>query len=357
MTPKSPSAQNAEPDYMAALKASDLVSESGVTQDVMRKLTPHICHAFGAYGWGLLLTGDPLPQFDVFVQTNIGDAEMAKISTGAMVIYNEFSELGSQHRAKVHAVNRSKSKCAGADIIMAWQMFVPSGFLGVTFLIGDGQKVPSVQEIRIFSLLANQLGAAIESSRMHQQVLSEVTMDSAEGEDAATGLPGRKHFMRDLAHEFRRSARYGHDLSCLFIDLSCLGTIKRTHSAEVHDRLLGQVARALRRTIREVDVAARYGASQFAIILPDTNVEGARFVAQRFLFAVEDLQVSSRSKPGPCLRDCDVRICIGQAKRSEDTAKGLVARIRSALDRAKKKGSRDSVITAPMRASSRKAKK
>jgi len=342
---------------MAALKASDLISERGVTQDVMRKLTPHICHAFGAYGWGLLLTGDPLPQFDVFMQTNIADAEMAKISTGAMVLYNEFAELGFQHHAKIHAVNRSKSERPGADIIMAWQMFVPSGFLGVAFLIGDGQKVPSVQEIRIFSLMANQLAAAIESSRMHQQVLSEVTMDSAEGEDAATGLPGQKHFMKDLAHEFRRSDRYGHDLSCVFIDLSCLGKIKRTYSADVHDRLLGQVARALRKTIREVDVAARYSASQFAIILPDTNAEGARFVAQRFLLAFEDIQVSSKRKPTPCLRDCEVRICIGQAKQRNDTAKALVARIKDALSRAKKKGSGDSLITAPMRATARKTRK
>jgi diguanylate cyclase (GGDEF)-like protein len=295
----------------------------------------------------VLLSADPLPQFDVFLRTRVPDEEMANISLGAMVLYNEFSDLATGQRATIHPVNCSRSKRSGADIVLAWQMFAPSGFLGVSFVIGDGSKVPSAHEMRIFSLLANQLAAAIESSRMHQQMVSEVAMDSAEAEDVPTGLPGKGDFMKELAHEIKRAARYGHDLSCALVDLSCLDSIKRNYSADVYDRVLGQVGRALRKNVREVDVAARFGASQFAMLLPDTNAAGARFVAQRLLLAIEDIPVAaSRSKPGPCLGGEDVRVCIGQARRKNETARTLISRVQEALARAKSKGSNDTVILA-----------
>jgi diguanylate cyclase (GGDEF)-like protein len=281
---------------------------------------------------------------------------MANISLGAMVLYNEFSDLATGQRATIHPVNCSRSKRSGADIVLAWQMFAPSGFLGVSFVIGDGSKVPSAHEMRIFSLLANQLAAAIESSRMHQQMVSEVAMDSAEGEDVPTGLPGRGHFIRELSHEIKRSSRYGHDLSCGLVDLSCLDTVKRRYSADVYDRVIGEVGRALRRTVREVDVAARLGASQFAVLLPDTDVAGARFVAERFLQAIEDIPVAaSHREPGPCLGGKDVRVCIGQARRKEETARAFISRLQEALVRAKSGGSEEEIIVVAARSKGTKS--
>ena len=339
-----------DPDYQAALKASELISEGGASRDVMKKLTPSICRTFSACGWGILLSGYPLPQFDVFLQATIPDKEMLNISTGAMILYNEFAEMPEDQRAKIHAVNRRKSGGKGADIILAWQMFVPGGFLGVAFIIGDARHIPSLQEIRLFSLLSNQLAAAIENSRLHRQMYSEITMGSAKATDSETGLPARAHFMEELSQEVKRSTRYDNELSCLLVELSGLSAIKRKHGADVQGRLLGCIGDVMRQTIRDVDVAARLSASQIAIILPETNLTGAKVLARRLLASLEEVQIApARDNPPDLVGNGRVRLCVGQMKRKDDTAKELVARMKKALKDGKANKSTDQILAAPAR--------
>jgi len=219
-------------------------------------------------------------------------------------------------------------------------MFVPSGFLGICFLIGDGRRVPSLAEIRLFSLLSNQLSAAIENSRLHLQMYSEVRMDKQHAEDLATGLPGKQLFIDELAQEIKRSARYGNDLTCLFVDFSSLNRIKRKHKSEIYNRLLGQLGALARKSIREVDLAARYSASQFAVMLPDTGPAGARVVAHRFLASLDQVRVSpGRGK---------------QPRKTKETAKDIVSRIQGALKKAKADGKKTRVVVAPKSAIRRK---
>ncbi|MDP6117365.1 MAG: GGDEF domain-containing protein [Planctomycetota bacterium] len=344
-----------EPDYRAALKASEVISEHGAKKDVMKKLTPTIARAFNAYGWGVLLSADPIPQFEVFLEKKITENEMFNISSMAMISYSDFAEMVGEHAENVQDVNLDRPQTDGADIILTCDMFVPSGFLGICFLIGDGRRVPSLAEIRLFSLLSNQLSAAIENSRLHLQMYSEVRMDKQHAEDLATGLPGKQLFIDELAQEIKRSARYGNDLTCLFVDFSSLNRIKRKHKSEIYNRLLGQLGALARKSIREVDLAARYSASQFAVMLPDTGPAGARVVAHRFLASLDQVRVSpGRGKQPITVNGGLVRVCLAQSRKTKETAKDIVSRIQGALKKAKADGKKTRVVVAPKSAIRRK---
>jgi diguanylate cyclase (GGDEF)-like protein len=337
-----------EPDFRAALKASEVISEHGAKKDAMKKLTPLIAKAFNAYGWGVLLSADPIPQFELFLNQKISEPEVFNISTMAMVSYSDFAETIGEEVENVAGVHLDRPQTGGADIILTCDMFVPSGFLGICFLIGDGRRVPTMAEVRLFSLLANQLSAAIENSRLHLQMYSEIRMDKPYPEDLATGLPGKQLFIKELDQEIKRSKRYGNDLTCLFVDFSSLDRIKRKYNTEIYNRLLGQLGAVARKSIREVDLAVQFSTSQFGMMLPDTGPTGARVVANRFLASLDQIQVSpSRGKPPITVNGDMVRVCLAQSRKTKETAKGIVSRIQDALKKAKASNKKTKVVVAP----------
>ncbi|MDA0837771.1 MAG: diguanylate cyclase [Planctomycetota bacterium] len=343
-----------EPDFRAALKASEVISEHGAKKDVMKKLTPLIARAFNAYGWGVLLSADPLPQFDLFLDRKLSEPEMINISTMAMVSYSDFAQTLGEQAENVQGVNLARPPSDGADIILTCDMFVPSGFLGICFLIGDGRRHPTLAEIRLFSLLANQLSAALENSRLHLLMYSEIRMDKPYSEDIATGLPGKKLFSDELAQEIKRSSRYGNDLTCLFVDFSSLDRIKRKYNSELYNRLLGQLGALARKSIREVDLAARFSASQLAMMLPDTGPTGARVVANRFLDSLDQIRVSPGRGKEPIVVNGDmVRVCLTQSRKSKETARDIILRSQDSLKKAKAGKHKIKVVVTPKGTSKR----
>lgn len=99
--------------------------------------------------------------------------------------------------------------------------------------------------------------------------------------DALTELGNRRAFFDKLHGELVRQKRHGGSIGLVVLDLDHFKEINDTHGHPVGDQALRAVAQALREAVRAEDFVARIGGEELALVLPSTDLEGARIVAER----------------------------------------------------------------------------
>jgi diguanylate cyclase (GGDEF)-like protein len=104
--------------------------------------------------------------------------------------------------------------------------------------------------------------------------------------DPLTGLLNRRAFDEDLRESIERARASGEPLSVLVGDLDDFKDFNDRFGHLEGDRVLEQVAQALRSALRRPDVAYRWGGDEFAVILPQADIAGARLVASRIEAAI-----------------------------------------------------------------------
>ena len=110
--------------------------------------------------------------------------------------------------------------------------------------------------------------------------------------DSLTGLANRRHFDVVLETEFGRHVRSGGELSLIMLDIDHFKAFNDTYGHLKGDDCLREVGRVLREcTSRAVDLAARYGGEEFVCILPDTDRNGAVFLAEQIRRGIEALAI------------------------------------------------------------------
>ncbi|PAU80475.1 GGDEF domain-containing protein [Halovibrio salipaludis] len=99
--------------------------------------------------------------------------------------------------------------------------------------------------------------------------------------DSLTGLLNRRHMTHLLERELARFRRQGHPVSFLLFDIDYFKEINYEHGHETGDRVLEDVAAIIKDQLRTQDLIARWGGEEFLVVLPDSELQSARAIAER----------------------------------------------------------------------------
>ena len=123
--------------------------------------------------------------------------------------------------------------------------------------------------------LGSQASVALENVRLHRIVERQASTDGL------TDLANRRHFEETLASEISRAERFGGNLALVLADLDDFKQVNDRYGHQAGDDVLREFAAILLDTVRDIDLAARYGGEEFAVLLPQTDLEGAERLAER----------------------------------------------------------------------------
>ncbi|MDR9440384.1 MAG: PAS domain-containing protein [Halomonas sp.] len=174
------------------------------------------------------------------------------------------------------------------------------------------------------------------SERKHLQLeleSSEARFRHLATVDMLTGAPNRRHFMHCLEAELARVKRHGEEACLVMFDADHFKRINDTFGHAAGDEVLKALVTAGREQLRTPDILGRMGGEEFAILLPETSLDAALEVAERFRRAIAALQVASG--------DASIRLTISLgvvALRVQDSPDSAVERADKALYRAKERG-------------------
>jgi diguanylate cyclase (GGDEF)-like protein len=160
--------------------------------------------------------------------------------------------------------------------------------------------------------------------------------------DTLTGLANRHQLMTRFEEEWGRASRHRRPLSLLLLDLDHFKRVNDEMGHPTGDRVLKAVGWAVQAAVRPVDLAARYGGEELAVLLPETGLDGASELARRLCTALREIaHPDDRGNP------FTVTVSAGAAAReaTDRTLADLVARADAALYHSKETG-RDGVSVA-----------
>lgn len=157
---------------------------------------------------------------------------------------------------------------------------------------------------------------------MVQILLEHGDASAREGEeartDSLTGIANRRRFDEALTHEWQRHSRSGGPLSVILSDVDHFKLYNDHYGHQAGDDCLRAVAQAIRNACqRPTDVVARYGGEEFAVILAETDEDGARYVAERVREAVVNASLPHAYSPV----GATVTLSLGVATRRPQTGR------------------------------------
>lgn len=175
--------------------------------------------------------------------------------------------------------------------------------------------------------------------RQRSQALLELRAKELEAlsrTDALTQVPNRLRFQEALTRAWRDGRRRDESLAIAMVDLDHFKRINDMHGHPFGDRCLQAAAQALEVSVRRpYDLVARYGGEEFVILMPNTDIEGARLVAQGLLAQIQRTVVTSDQVSVQL--DCSIGISAGEA-RAMSAPELLVNEADGALYAAKQAG-------------------
>ena len=194
---------------------------------------------------------------------------------------------------------------------------------------GDEDRMTAVS-------LASHAVVALDNARLHRIVERQALVDGL------TGLPNRRQCEETLADELARIERFGGPLAVVVADLDWFKDVNDRYGHPAGDAVLRELAVLLQETLRDIDLAGRWGGEEFLLILPGTDLDGGAQVAERIRVALAGrIVLSADGTPIP------VTASFGVASTpAATTASELFAAADAAMYEAKRAG-KNRVETAP----------
>jgi len=155
--------------------------------------------------------------------------------------------------------------------------------------------------------------------------------------DELTDIANRRYFLKALQHEIERSKRFEENISLLMIDVDNLKDINDTYGHLCGDRMLKHIAKTIQKRIRKIDILARYGGDEFALLLLRTGKKWASKVGEEIRLSVKKTRIRWKGQTVKATISIGV-YATNFSKNLQETIDSFLEKADKALYMAKKEG-------------------
>jgi diguanylate cyclase (GGDEF)-like protein len=179
------------------------------------------------------------------------------------------------------------------EVLQSWRTQTLRQAIGVLLLA----TIIALLGLRLLQQIRTQGRTEHELHLAQQKVLTaNKTLQRLALQDSLTGLANRRQFDLTLRSEYDRAAREHRSIAFLMIDVDHFKLFNDIYGHPQGDVCLREVAEAMQAR-RPGDFSARYGGEEFAVVLAETDLEGALVVAEQIRSAIYDLRIAHRGNP------------------------------------------------------------
>jgi diguanylate cyclase (GGDEF)-like protein len=196
-------------------------------------------------------------------------------------------------------------------------------------LLFRGEPEFSEQEQQVLAIFSTQVSMLLDTISARERIINLADTDDL------TGIWNKRYFRRQLPQEMERAKTFNVALSLLLFDIDEFKQINDSFGHVMGDVVLSELCGAVREALRPTDVLARFGGDEFAIILPHTDCEGAKRVADRLLTRVRSMTIPTDDEAAI---QCSLSIGIAEYSRDDATANDLIRRADERLYLSKRAG-------------------
>ena len=207
---------------------------------------------------------------------------VAAVRSKNLLVVNDIEQLKTHNQTKAGSKSTDRNYKTKSCLIAS--LLCQNRVVGVLNLTdkADGKQFDQ-DDIALIELFRQLIGSSIGNVK-----LFEKTQRLAQT-DGLTNMYNHRAFYESLESEIRRSQRYGGNISIIMADIDNLKPVNDNYGHRAGDMVIQQISRRIHACIRQIDMAARYGGDEFAIILPNTPLEDAVLVANRMVKMVSEM--------------------------------------------------------------------
>jgi len=275
--------ESLEKTYSALILSQRINSES-IESQVFGRLGEDFLRIFDSCAWGLAWREEGKFNVEFYISRRMRPTTIRDV---VRKIRKEFSlHTGDSLKnvkteLDVHAKNCRNAPGKHCKGMLASPMLIGGRVRGTVFAFSRTTEQYNFREAELFSMLANQIAAVFENSRLYGEVKRlSIT-------DELTGLFNRRRLNAVLGSECRRARRIKSPLAFMMLDIDGFKVVNDTYGHNVGDVLLTTLSNLIKSSVRGTDIVGRWGGEEFLLILPSTNINGAMKLAEKVRHNVE----------------------------------------------------------------------
>jgi diguanylate cyclase (GGDEF)-like protein len=237
----------------------------------------------------------------------------------------------------------------GIRSLMAASLISQGKIIGIVYVNDFKPRRFTQQEISLLRLTSSIAATSIDKARSLEVAMALAITDEL------TGLYNHRYFVQRLSQEIRRAGRYHRTLLLALLDIDYFKQYNDTFGHLGGNEVLRQLAGVIKEEVRDVDVIARFGGEEFAVIMPETSSKKAEIALSRLRKRVAEFPFRGREKLPR--KKITVSIGVGAYPLDSLDAHNLIQRADEALYEAKDRGRNRVVFSAARKRTGRSGKK